>query len=116
MSLKPIRSFTDLVTVLNRGRFSEKLDEHLTHAVETLEALPDQKGKATITITLTVAYQEGRIEVVPNVKSKLPEDKGFTGTPFWAVEGGFSVQHPSQSDMFAGPRGVNARERDRDAG
>ncbi|MGF3025572.1 hypothetical protein ACQVP2_22440 [Methylobacterium aquaticum] len=112
MSLKPIRSFTDLIPVLNRGRFSEKLDEHLTRSIEHLEALPDQQGKATITVTLTVAYQEGRIEVVPSVRSKLPEEKGFTGTPFWAVEGGFSVQHPSQSDMFAGPRSV----RERDAG
>ena len=59
MSTRPIRTFTDLLPVLNRGRFVEKCNEHLTHALEHLEALPDEKGVATITLTLTVAYQEG---------------------------------------------------------
>lgn len=113
---RPIRRLNDLLPVLNRGRFVEKCDEHLTHALEHLEGLPDQQGKATLTITLTVAYQEGRIEVVPAVKSKLPEEKGFTGTPFWSVEGGFSVQHPSQTDMFGGPRDAAERQRERDFG
>lgn len=113
MSTKPIRSFTELVGVLSRGRFSEKCNEHLTHALETLEALPNQQGKATLTVTLTIAFQEGRVEVIPSVKSKLPEEKGFAGTPFWSMDGGFSVQHPSQTDMFAGPRSAAdlARER-----
>ncbi|RVU15208.1 hypothetical protein [Methylobacterium oryzihabitans] len=112
MSIKPVRSVLDLMPILSRGRFVERVDQHLTAAVEHLESLPDQKGKATVTITLTVAYQEGRTEVVPDVKSKLPPEKSFTGTPFWIVDGGFSVQHPSQDDMFAGPRAV----RDRDFG
>lgn len=112
MSTKPIRSFTDLVGVLNRGRFSEKCDEHLSKAMETLDGLPDAKGTATITVTLTVAYQEGRVDVKPSVKSKLPEEKSFGATPFWSMEGGFSVQHPSQSDMFAGPRSA---DRDRES-
>lgn len=108
-----LRRFTDLVGVLNRGRFVEKLDEHLTHALEKLEGLPDGKGKVTMTVTLDIAYQEGRVEVKPSVKSKLPEDKGFNGTPFWTVDGGFSVQHPGQSDMFSGPRDASV-PRDRD--
>lgn len=111
MSTRPIRTFTDLLPVLNRGRFVEKCNEHLTHALEHLEALPDEKGVATITLTLTVAYQEGRIEVKPAIKSKLPEEKGFAGTPFWGVDGGFSVQHPSQADMFSGPRAASESAR-----
>lgn len=112
MSTKPIRRLTDLVEVLNRGRFAEKCDEHLTHAMEALEGLPDQRGTATITVTLTVAFQEGRIDVKPTVKSKLPEEKGFGATPFWSLNGGFSVQHPSQDDMFAGPRDADSRARE----
>ncbi|KQP36677.1 hypothetical protein [Methylobacterium sp. Leaf100] len=115
MTTKPIRSFTDLVGVLSRGRFSEKCNDHLTHALETLEALPDAQGKATLTVTLNIAFQEGRVEVTPSVKSKLPEEKGFAGTPFWSMDGGFSVQHPSQSDMFAGPRASSDAPRSRDS-
>lgn len=111
---RPIHRLNDLLPVLNRGRFVEKCDEHLTHMLETLEGLPDQQGKATLTVTITVAFQEGRIEVTPSVKSKLPEEKGFSGTPFWCVEGGFSVQHPSQADMFGGPRDATQRQRERD--
>lgn len=100
MSIRTIRRFTDVLGLLNRGRFVEKVDEHLAHAFETLEALPEEKGTATVTVTLTVAYDSGRYDVRPAVKSKLPEEKAFNGTPFWGVEGGLSVQHPSQADMF----------------
>ena len=34
MSTRPIRTFTDLLPVLNRGRFVEKCNEHLTHWFE----------------------------------------------------------------------------------
>ncbi|VTZ24052.1 hypothetical protein MPC1_16100002 [Methylocella tundrae] len=60
-----------------------------------------------------VHYDSGRLEIKPSIKSKLPEEKAFSGTPFWTHEGALSVQHPSQIDMFAGPR---VTERDRDAG
>ena len=73
--------------ILNRGRFVEKCDEHLAKAMTELEALPNEKGTATITLAVTI-------------KSKLPEEKGFNGTPFWALDGALSVQHPSQTDMF----------------
>lgn len=115
MSSKPIRNFSEMVNILNRGRFTEKLDEHLTKACETLEALPGESGKATLTVAITLVYESGRYEIRPSVKTKLPEEKAFAGTTFFALEGGLSLQHPSQSDMFAGPRDVSDRLRDRDA-
>ncbi|MBB4042044.1 hypothetical protein GGR34_003729 [Microvirga flocculans] len=114
MSTRPIRKFDTLLGTVNRGRFAEKCDEHLTTALETLEALPNEKGTATITVTVTLTYDSGRIDVKPAVKSKLPEEKAFSPTPFWAFEGGLSVQHPSQMDMFGGPRVAADQDRDRD--
>jgi hypothetical protein len=114
--MRPIRTFAETVALLNRGRFAEKLDEHLTAAIATLEALPGEKGVAQIAVTLTIAYDAGRLDIKPAVKSKLPEEKAFSGTPFWSYEGGLSVQHPSQLDMFAGPRDAADLRRDRDAG
>ncbi len=114
MAIRTIRKFDETLGLLNRGRFAEKCDEHLTHALETLEALPGEKGTATITVTLTVTYDSGRVDLKPSVKSKLPEEKAFSGTPFWVHEGGLSTQHPSQHDMF-GPRALSEREDERDA-
>ena len=113
MSTKPIRSFTDLVGVLSRGRFSEKCDQHLTDAMQALDALPDGKGKVTLTVTLDIAFQEGRVDVKPSVKSKLPEEKSFGATPFWSMEGGFSVQHPQPERHVRRPpqRGPGSRAR-----
>lgn len=109
--VKPIRSFVDMLPILNRGRFVEMLDEHLTHALETLEKLPNEKGVATITVAIAIAFDGGRIDIKPSVKSKLPEGRAFGGTPFWSYGGGLSVQHPSQMDLALGPR--DAADRDR---
>lgn len=100
MSNRPIRRFVDMLGLLSRGRFVEKCDEHLANALQTLETLPGEKGSATITMQITVNFESGRLDIKPTIKSKLPEEKGFNGTPFWAVDGALSVQHPSQTDMF----------------
>jgi hypothetical protein len=110
-----IRRFVGMLELLSRGRFVEKCDTHLEEAIRTLEALPDESGRAALTLTINIAYESGRIEIKPTIKSKLPEEKGFSGTPFWSVDGALSIQHPSQSDMFAGPRDT-AKDRERDAG
>jgi len=110
MSARPIRRFTEMLGLLGRMRFEEKLDEHLTNAIETLENAPGDKASATITVTVVLNYEGGRLDVKPAVKSKLPEDKGFAATPFWTFEGGLSVQHPSQMDMF--PRDAKDAARD----
>lgn len=108
MAPRTIRKFDETIGLLNRGRFAEKCDEHLIAAIETLQALPSEKGTATITVTMTINFESGRLDIKPAVKSKLPEEKAFSGTPFWAHEGGLSVQHPSQIDMF-GPRSADTR-------
>ncbi|CAN7319501.1 hypothetical protein LJR009_001628 [Bosea sp. LjRoot9] len=113
MSNRPIRSFVEMLGLLNRGRFVEKCDEHLAKAMAELEALPAEKGSATITVAITLNFESGRLDIKPAIKSKLPEEKGFNGTPFWAVDGALSVQHPSQSDMFLRD---SADQRERDFG
>jgi hypothetical protein len=55
---RTIRSFADMLGLLNRGRFVEKCDEHLAEALATLEALPTEKGTATITVQVTISLRE----------------------------------------------------------
>lgn len=112
---RPIRKFTDMIDLLNRGRFTEKLDEHLADAIASLEALPAEKGTATISVSITLVYESGRLDIKPTVKSKLPEEKAFASTAFWAVEHALSVQHPSQTDMFSGPMDAEERRRNRES-
>lgn len=112
MASRPIRKVTDVIGMLAKGKFAECIDGHLEEALRTLGDLPAEKGRATITITLDLAYEGGRLDVKPSVKSKLPEE-GFRSTPFWATgDNHLSVEHPNQADMFAGPRDPDAADFD----
>ena len=100
MNSRPIRRFSEVLGLLDRGAFEDACDAALSEALTTLESLPKEKGTATITIEMTIAYDTGRIDIEPKIKSKLPEE-AFGRTPFWSYDGALSTQHPSQIDMFA---------------
>jgi hypothetical protein len=113
MSARPIRSVTEILGLLSRGRFAERLDEELEKCISALENLPEEKGTASIEISLSLNFQSGRLDIRPKVKGNPPKEKAFSDTPFWTLDGALSVQHPSQTDMFAGPRDATApRERE----
>lgn len=109
-----LRRFTDVLDLLSRGRFVERCDEHLQDAIARLESLPSEKGSASITVELKINFDSGRVDIVPSVKSKLPEGKAFSATALWTHDGALSVQHPSQVDMFAGPEDAEDRQRRRE--
>ena len=113
MTERTIRSFTEMLGLLNRGRLVDRLDEEMAAVLNALRETPKESGKATLSLTLTIAYQEGRLDIRPEIKAKLPAAAAFNGTPFWELDGGLSVQHPSQSDMFSGPRSIDERDRAR---
>ena len=93
-----------MLQTINRGMFADRLDADMAAAIEALEALPNERGTATMNVTISISIDSGRVDIKPSVKTKLPEGKAFTSTPFWSYNGGLSVQHPSQADMFSGPR------------
>ena len=101
---RTIRNLDQLIGLLNRGRFAEKCDEELERVMNALKELPKEKGKAKLTIEITIASDSGRLDVTPVVKTKLPETGTFSATPFWEADGALSVEHPNQHDMFAGHR------------
>lgn len=100
MTARPIRRVTELLGLLDRGNFERACDEALNDALASLEALPKQQGAASMTIELKIAYDSGRVDIQPVLKSKLPEGQAFGRTPMWVADGALSTQHPSQTDMF----------------
>lgn len=101
MTARPIRRITELMALLDGGKFERACDEALADSLAVLEALPKEEGTAKITIELTVAYQSGRVDIQPVLKSKLPEGQAFGRTPLWVADGALSTQHPNQMDIFA---------------
>lgn len=107
MSERLIRKFTEMIGLFSRGKFEQRLDQELEAVIESLQQQPHDQGKATLTITIAFKYQNGRMDIVPAVKAKLPEGPGFTDTPFWIHENALSLQHPNQIDMWE-PRNASS--------
>lgn len=99
MAQRLIRQFSEALGLLDRGAFVSKCNVALTEAIENLEGQPTEKGKATITVTLDLTYDKGMLQVLPSIKSKLPEAERSGATIFWAHEGALSTAHPSQIDL-----------------
>jgi hypothetical protein len=99
MAPRLIRRFTEMLGLLDRGKFESKLNTALNEAIDSLETQPAEKGKATLTLTLNLAYQGGMLQVLPEIKSKLPEADKSGPTMFWTHEGALSTQHPQQIDL-----------------
>lgn len=106
-----LRTYREMLGMLSRGDFSRHLDEKMNEAIAAVEACPADKCKAEITVKVTFDYELGRIDVKGEVKTKLPDPAKFMKTPFWAIDGQLSLEHPNQIDMFAA-RAVGSRQRD----
>lgn len=107
-----VDSYPEIMGIFGREDVNGRLNELLREALAAIEDAPGDKAKATVTLDITFARDGDRVTVVPSTKSKLPPRAGFRGTTAWLVEGKISLQHPSQIDMFAGPREVPNRTRD----
>jgi hypothetical protein len=116
MSPRLINSFPEIMGVFGREDVLGKLNEHLSNALAAIDDADGEKAKASVTMEITFRRDGDRVGIAPVIKSKLPEERGFSGTTAWLVDGKISLQHPSQIDMFSGPRDAVERQRDRDAG
>lgn len=95
-----MRTFRQMLGTLSRGDFDEKLNEQVREAVECLENMPADKGKAELTIKIVFNYELGRIDIDPSSKLKLPDDAKYMKTPFWIHDGELSTDHPNQINLF----------------
>lgn len=103
-----IRDFRTLTELVARGRLTEKLDAQLVELLEALDRASDEKAKGSLTLTLTLQRVGDKTDISGAVKTVLPPNKPLPATTLFVVEGGLSLQHPSQTDMFSGPRDAGA--------
>lgn len=108
MSARLIRRITEVIGLVD-PKFEDDCNDAVHEIVSELENLPSEKGKATLTITFEFDFEKGLFNIVPGLKTKLPEGKRYGRTPFWSHDGALSTQHPKQIDMF-GPREVDSEE------
>ena len=95
-----IRRFSEMIGLIQRGDFERSLDEGIRECLEAIRAQPNEKGKATMTITLQIAAQGEMVQIAPKLAVKLPEGDTFTPLVLWDYEGQLSTQHPNQFSMF----------------
>lgn len=95
-----IRRFSEMIALVDRGKFERSLDEGIRECLEAIRAQPGEKGKATMSIELNIAAQGEMVQITPKLKVKLPEGEAFVPLVLWDFEGQLSTQHPNQFSMF----------------
>ncbi len=99
-----IRDFRTVLDIVARGRLTEKADSQLVSLLEAMEASLDETAKGQLQVTLSFQRIGEKIDISGAVKMTPPPEKKLPPSTLFVVEGGLSVQHPSQTDMFSGPR------------
>lgn len=81
MAPRLIRKFSETMDMLSRGDFSRKCDEKLSEVIAALEATPDQKGRASVTITIDFTYLEGRARISPKAVPSASRESSTSSSP-----------------------------------
>lgn len=113
MSKGIIHDFLQAIGLIGRGRTHEKLNDEMARLIQAMQDHPEDKASGSITLTMKFTKLVDRIDLQPEIKTVLPKEKGLASATFWPAEGGLSVEHPSQHDMFGGPRETSSRGGDR---
>lgn len=111
-SMKLIRDAATIVGLLEDGQLAQDLSADIAKVLAELKAQANDRPKATITgsvsIKLTFEVQGPTLEITAAVDSKTPKPPRGRSI-FWVTDdGAVSTEHPRQTDMFAGPRGMKA--------
>lgn len=106
-----IRDFNTLTSMVGRGAAMGEVNEKLADVIETLANLsaeqPKKKVKGSVSLTVEIAVQNGIATISVASAAKKPKEDPRE-TVLWLTSDGQLVnEHPSQIDMFKGPRGVD---------
>ena len=108
--MKRIRDAATIVGSLEGGEAAADLSKEITDTLAYLKELcggrPKVKAKGSVTFKVNFEVQDGATTVEVEITSKRPK-KPRSSSYFWVLDdGSLSTEHPSQIEMFSGPRSV----------
>lgn len=110
--MKIINESTVLLGVLEQGELNTDLSAKLKEVISNLYGLssesPKTKFKGEVTLKMKFEIHNDMVSVTNEITTKTPKVPR-RGDVFWATEeGALSTEHPSQRDMFGGPRVIES--------
>lgn len=103
------------VDYLEEGQFSTdlmtKIEELLAVMAEKADETKSRKATGSIQISLKFDQEDNRVHIAADIKDKPPQLTRRNSMLFVTEEHELSLQHPTQHDMFDGPRDVAHAER-----
>lgn len=109
--MKKIRDAQTIIGMLEDGQLAQDLGREMVETLAKLKELagdnPKKGVKGSVTLKIEFDLKHNSVEVDCHIDLKRP--KPVRGTSFYWVmdDGSLSTEHPQQTDMFAGPRGVD---------
>ncbi|MGV1768756.1 hypothetical protein ACQZ6B_01140 [Agrobacterium vitis] len=110
--MKVINEASALLAALEQGELNTDLSKKLKEVITILRDLsmesPKTKFKGEVTLKMKFEMHNDMVNVNNEITTKIPKVQR-RGDVFWATEeGGLSTEHPSQRDMFGGPRVIES--------
>lgn len=110
--MKIIRQCTEIISVIERGDAAHDLTLEIEKVLKACQdaAGPKTKAKGEVTLKLSFEVEGQFVEIKADIGSKVPKIKRGSTAYFLTTDGQLTTEHPSQPDMFGGPREVRAAE------
>lgn len=110
--MKRIRDAQTIIGALEGGEFAADLSTAITESLAKLKEMAGNrpkakvKGKGKVKVAFHLTVEQGTVTIETDIVPELP--KKPRGSSFYWVtdDGSLSPEHPQQTDMFSGPRGV----------
>lgn len=111
MAAGEVHTFRAFLHQIDGGKLEEEVTEKLGEIAQRLQDHIEKFGgepKATLKLNFKFKLKKGVVEIDADYECKLPKAPA-AGALMWPVKGGFTVNHPRQQEMFAGPREVTVK-------
>lgn len=111
--MKRIRDAQTIIGALEAGEVAGELSTAITGALKHLKELcgnrPKAKAKGKVALILHFDVEQSQVTIEAEIAQTLPK-KPRGSSFYWVTDDGeLSTEHPQQTDMFSGPRGIAAQ-------
>ena len=110
--MKKITQATDIIALIEQGDLNADFTAEIRKVLQTLQEMAPPKGKAIkgeVSLKIKFAVEGVKVEIESEIASKVPKRPRGRDFLFITDDAALSVEHPSQHDMFGGPRAVHPK-------